>query len=120
MEAAIRGHGAARCAIDIALHDLVGKVAGVPVHELLGLPADIPPTDFTIGIDEPAIVAERAARAAGFPALKIKVRRTRGPRDARGGPRASSAARSGSTPTPAGSPTRRSASSPSSNGSASS
>ena len=72
MEAAIRGHGAARCAVDIALHDLVGKVAGLPAHELRGLSADIPPTDFTIGIDEPAIVAERAARAAGFPALKIK------------------------------------------------
>ena len=34
--------------------------------------AEIPPTDFTIGIDEPAIVAERARRAADFPALKIK------------------------------------------------
>ena len=46
--------------------------SALPVHELLGLSADLPPTDFTIGIDEPAIVAERAARAAGFPALKIK------------------------------------------------
>jgi L-alanine-DL-glutamate epimerase-like enolase superfamily enzyme len=73
MGGAIRGHGAARCAIDIALHDLAGKVAGVPVHELLGLSPDLPPTDFTIGIDEPSIVAERARRAADFPALKIKV-----------------------------------------------
>jgi L-alanine-DL-glutamate epimerase-like enolase superfamily enzyme len=72
MEAAVRGHGSARCAIDIALHDLVGKVRGVPVHELIGLSADIPPTDFTIGIDEPVVVAARAARAAHFPALKIK------------------------------------------------
>jgi L-Ala-D/L-Glu epimerase len=72
MEAAIRGHGAARCAVDIALHDLVGKVTGRPAHELRGLSADIPPTDFTIGLDEPAVVAERAARAADFPALKIK------------------------------------------------
>ena len=38
-----------------------------------GLSTDIPPTDFTIGIDEPAVVAERAARAARFPALKIKL-----------------------------------------------
>ena len=68
----IRGHGAAKCALDIALHDLVGKVVGRPVHELMGLSAEIPPTDFTIGIDEPAIVAERASRAADFPALKIK------------------------------------------------
>ena len=73
MAAEIRGHGAARCAIDIALHDLVGKALGVPVHALRGLSPDVPPTDFTIGIDEPAIVAERAGRAADFPALKIKV-----------------------------------------------
>jgi L-alanine-DL-glutamate epimerase-like enolase superfamily enzyme len=73
MEAAIRGHGAARCALDIALHDLVGRVTGLPVHELRGLSADLPPTDFTIGIDDPAIVAQRAARAAEFPALKIKL-----------------------------------------------
>lgn len=70
--AEVRWNGAAKCALDIALHDLAGKVLGIPVHELIGLPADIPPTDFTIGIDEPAIVAQRAARAADFPALKIK------------------------------------------------
>ena len=70
--AAIRGHGAAKCAIDIALHDLVGKILGLPVHVIRGLPAVAPPTDFTIGIDEPAVVAERARRAADFPALKIK------------------------------------------------
>jgi L-Ala-D/L-Glu epimerase / N-acetyl-D-glutamate racemase len=69
--AVVGAHGA-RSALDIALHDLVGKVTGRPVHELLDLPAEIPPTDFTIGIDEPAVVAERARRAAAFPALKIK------------------------------------------------
>jgi L-alanine-DL-glutamate epimerase-like enolase superfamily enzyme len=73
MDRAIAHHGAAKCAIDIALHDLAGKVAGQPLHRLLGLSAVIPPTDFTLGIDEPAIVAERAARAARFPALKIKL-----------------------------------------------
>jgi L-alanine-DL-glutamate epimerase-like enolase superfamily enzyme len=71
-ERAIRGHGGAKCALDIALHDLVGQLAGTPVHELIGLPAEIPPTDFTLGLDEPAVVAERARRAARFPALKIK------------------------------------------------
>ena len=86
MDRAIRGHGAAKCALDIALHDLAGKVLGVPVHALLGLPADLPPTDFTIGIDEPAVVAERARRAADFPALKIKCRRPGRPRHAAGGP----------------------------------
>ena len=73
MERAIAHHGGAKCAIDVALHDLVGKVTGKPVHRLLGLSAAIPPTDFTLGIDEPAVVAERARRAAKFPALKIKV-----------------------------------------------
>jgi L-Ala-D/L-Glu epimerase len=73
MDARVAHHGAAKCAIDIALHDLAGKVSGLPIHRLLGLPAEIPPTDFTIGIDEPAVVAERARRAAHFPALKIKV-----------------------------------------------
>ncbi len=34
---------------------------------------ELPPTDFTLGIDEPAVVAERASRAGDFPALKIKV-----------------------------------------------
>jgi L-Ala-D/L-Glu epimerase len=73
MTSSIAHHGSAKCAIDIALHDLAAKVAGVPVHALLGLTADLPPTDFTIGIDTPAVVAERASRAAHFPALKIKV-----------------------------------------------
>jgi L-Ala-D/L-Glu epimerase / N-acetyl-D-glutamate racemase len=69
----IRGHGAAKCALDIALHDLAGRRLGLAVVDLLGLSRDIPPTDLTLGLDEPAVVAERARRAAGFPALKIKV-----------------------------------------------
>jgi L-Ala-D/L-Glu epimerase len=75
---ALGHHGAAKCALDIALHDLAGKRLGVPVHALLGVVGDVPPTDFTLGIDAPDVVAERARRAAAFPALKIKVG---GPRD---------------------------------------
>ena len=48
------------------------RSSDMPVHVVRELSADIPPTDFTIGIDEPAVVAERARRAADFPALKIK------------------------------------------------
>jgi L-alanine-DL-glutamate epimerase-like enolase superfamily enzyme len=73
IEAAIRWNGAAKCAVDTALHDLVGKLVAQPVHGLLGLSSDIPPTDFTLGLDEPKVVAERARRAGAFPALKIKV-----------------------------------------------
>jgi L-Ala-D/L-Glu epimerase len=70
---AIRGNGAAKCALDIALHDLAGKALGLPIHRLLGLSPEIPPTDFTLGIDEPAVVAERARRSARFPVLKVKL-----------------------------------------------
>lgn len=73
MDATIRHHGAAKCGLDIALHDLAAKRLGVPLHALLGTSPVLPPTDFTIGIDEPGIVGERAARARRFPALKIKV-----------------------------------------------
>jgi L-alanine-DL-glutamate epimerase-like enolase superfamily enzyme len=72
MAKALRGHGAAKCAIDIALHDLAGKLLEIPVYRLLDLSPELPPTDFTIGIDEPAVVAERARSAGDFPALKIK------------------------------------------------
>ena len=72
MQTAIRWNGGAKCAVDTALHDLVGKITGRPVWDLLGLSPEIPPTDFTLGLDEPAVVAERARRASGFPALKIK------------------------------------------------
>ena len=73
MASEIAHHGAIKCAIDIALHDLAGKRLGLPVAALLGVDGELPPTDFTLGLDEPAVVAERARRAADFPALKIKV-----------------------------------------------
>jgi L-alanine-DL-glutamate epimerase-like enolase superfamily enzyme len=73
MTAALGGHGAAKAGLDIALHDLAGKTLDVPVWELLATGGQLPPTDYSLGIDEPAVVAERAQRAARFPALKIKV-----------------------------------------------
>jgi L-Ala-D/L-Glu epimerase / N-acetyl-D-glutamate racemase len=73
MTAAIGHHGAIKCAIDIAVHDLVGKRLGLPVAALLDIAGEMPPTDFTVGIDEPDVVADRARRAADFPALKVKV-----------------------------------------------
>ncbi|MFB3892561.1 MAG: mandelate racemase/muconate lactonizing enzyme family protein [Phycisphaerae bacterium] len=66
---------AAICAIDTALHDLAGKLLGAPLYRLFGLdPARAPLTDFTIGIEAPAVMAKRAAAAAKeFRILKIKV-----------------------------------------------
>jgi len=67
------GSRAARSAIDEALHDLWGKKLGQPLYKLLGLnPKNIPLTSFTIGMDEPEIMAEQA-RASGYPILKIKL-----------------------------------------------
>lgn len=65
----------ARAAIDMALHDLAGKLLGSPLYRLLGLNPDrTPATSFTISIDEPEVMAERAAAAASrFKVLKIKV-----------------------------------------------
>jgi L-alanine-DL-glutamate epimerase-like enolase superfamily enzyme len=68
--------GGAACALDILAHDRAAQTAGVPLREYLGLaPAEAPPTSFTIGIAEPAVMAERAAAAAakGFEVLKVKL-----------------------------------------------
>lgn len=73
MDAAIARHGAAKCALDTALHDALSRRLGLPLHAFLGTSGDIPPTDFSLGIDAPATVAQRASRMAHFPALKVKV-----------------------------------------------
>lgn len=67
------GSRAARSAIDEALHDLWGKKLGQPLYKLFGLnPQKIPLTSFTIGMDEPSVMAEQA-KASGHPILKIKL-----------------------------------------------
>jgi L-alanine-DL-glutamate epimerase-like enolase superfamily enzyme len=65
---------APKAAIDMAFFDLVGKRLGVPVYQLLGLdPRDMPRTSFTIGIDTPEVMAQKAREAAAYPILKVKV-----------------------------------------------
>jgi L-alanine-DL-glutamate epimerase-like enolase superfamily enzyme len=67
------GSRAARAAIDLALHDLWGKRIGKPLYELFGLnPQRLPETSFTIAMDEPQVMAERA-RQSGYPILKVKL-----------------------------------------------
>ena len=67
------GSRAARSAIDQALHDLWGKKLGQPLYKLFGLnPNKLPLTSFTIGIDEPDVMAEQA-KAAEYPIIKIKL-----------------------------------------------
>ena len=69
------GDSAAKAAVDIALHDLVGKLLGQPWWRLWGLnPAKTPSTTFTIGIDTPEVVREKTLECAGqFNILKVKV-----------------------------------------------
>ena len=69
------GDTAAKAAVDIALHDLVGKLLGQPWFRLWGLdPAKAPNTTFTIGIDTPDVVREKTRECAGqFNILKVKV-----------------------------------------------
>jgi len=67
------GSRAARAALDMALHDLWGQAEGQPLWRLWGLePSRAPLTSFTIGLDTPEAMAERAA-ASEMPVLKIKV-----------------------------------------------
>lgn len=55
------GSRAAQAAIDGALHDLWGKRLGQPLYKLFGLnPKNLPLTSFTIGMDEPEVMAEQA------------------------------------------------------------
>jgi L-alanine-DL-glutamate epimerase-like enolase superfamily enzyme len=73
MDLRLGHHGAAKAGLDIALHDLVARGMGIALWQLLGTSPELPPTDFTLGIDTPEEVALRAQRAGHFPALKIKV-----------------------------------------------
>ena len=69
------GDSAAKAAIDIALHDLVGKLMGMPWWRIWGLDAaKAPSTTFTIGIDTPDVVREKTRECADkFNILKVKV-----------------------------------------------
>jgi len=65
---------AARCGLDIALHDLIGKDMGKPLYELLGLdPLKTPLTSFTIGISDPALTLKKIAEIGDHPIMKVKL-----------------------------------------------
>ncbi|MBL7931363.1 MAG: dipeptide epimerase [Bacteroidia bacterium] len=67
------GHNAAKAAIDIALHDLKGKIDGKSVAQFYGLSEmDSGITSFTIGIDSEPVLAQKIKEAEEFRILKIK------------------------------------------------
>ena len=65
---------AARAAIDIAIHDFIGKKLKIPLYKLLGLNRkEVKTTSFTIGIDTLEKMCKKVDEAKDFPILKIKV-----------------------------------------------
>jgi L-alanine-DL-glutamate epimerase-like enolase superfamily enzyme len=70
------GNPAIKAAIDIALHDLEGKLLGKPCWQLLDSdPARMPVTSYTIGMDTPEIFKQKVLAAAGFKVIKVKLGR---------------------------------------------
>src|SRR5438034_737811 len=68
------GEQAAKAAIDAALHDLIGKLVGLPVWKLLGLERAGPPTSWTIWLGDPDDMARRTEAVKGrFKRLKLKL-----------------------------------------------
>lgn len=72
-----QGNAAGKAAIDIALHDLVGRIMEQPWYRIWGLsPEDAPSTTFTIGIDTPDVVRQKTRECADkFNILKVKLGR---------------------------------------------
>jgi L-Ala-D/L-Glu epimerase len=74
IDALTPGNHAAKAAVDIALHDLVGKLMNQPWYRIWGLdPRKTPNTSFTIGIDTPEVVREKVREAEPFRILKVKL-----------------------------------------------
>jgi len=70
------GNTAAKASVDIALHDLVGKIMKQPWHKIWGFSAEnTPVTSFTIGIDTPNVIRQKVKEAAEFKILKVKLGR---------------------------------------------
>lgn len=65
---------AAKASLDIALHDLLGKLMGQPWHKIWGYSTDSTPyTTMTIGIDTPEIVRQKVREAEQFKIIKVKL-----------------------------------------------
>ncbi len=65
---------AAKASVDIALHDLLGKIMGQPWYKIWGLnPEKAPDTSFTIGIDKADVVRKKVDEASPYNVLKVKM-----------------------------------------------
>ena len=76
IDAIAPGNPAAKAAVDIALHDWLGKKMGWPWYRIWGLdPAKTPVTSFTIGIDTKEVVQQKTREASIYKVLKVKLGR---------------------------------------------
>jgi L-Ala-D/L-Glu epimerase len=67
-------NSAAKASVDIALHDLLGKIMKQPWYKIWGLSAEKAPcTSFTIGIDKPEVVRQKVEEAKPYKVLKVKM-----------------------------------------------
>lgn len=76
MDRLVVGNSAAKCAVDLACYDIMGKAVGLPVWRLLGGAAPRVQSDITVSIDEPermAATARRRVEEEGFRIIKMKV-----------------------------------------------
>jgi L-alanine-DL-glutamate epimerase-like enolase superfamily enzyme len=70
------GNTAAKASVDIALHDLVGKLLNQPWYNIWGFDKEKTPyTSFTIGIDTPDVVRTKVKEAEEYKILKVKLGR---------------------------------------------
>lgn len=68
------GNPSAKAAVDIALHDWIGKKLGIPLYKLFGADKEkVPLSTFTIGIDTIDVIKQKVVEASAYPLLKIKV-----------------------------------------------
>ena len=74
MDSVAPDNRAAKASVDIALHDLLGKIMGQPWYKIWGLnPDKAPDTSFTIGIDTADVVRKKVDEAAPYNVLKVKM-----------------------------------------------
>lgn len=70
------GNPAAKASVDIALHDLIGKLLNKPWYNIWGFNKNNTPyTTFTIGIDTPDVVRQKVKEAEEYKVLKVKLGR---------------------------------------------
>lgn len=74
MDSVAPDNRAAKASVDIALHDLLGKIMGQPWYKIWGLsPEKCPNTSFTIGIDTAEVVRQKVDEASPYKVLKVKM-----------------------------------------------